>query len=139
MSDPVPFDYQDWAAAYPEFSNVTETQITMRILPLARQVIAGFIGCVTDPQEQINFLWLMVAHLCQLNFGTAASPATGLVGRVASATEGSVSVQLDFQATQNQAWYVQTSYGALFWQLARPYWLGGFSFPAPAPTPFPYR
>jgi len=135
----VTFVYADWALAYPEFSNVTESQITARILPSAKQAIAGFIDCVVAPQDQTNFLWLMVAHLCMLNFGTAKSPATGLVGRISSATEGSVSVDVEFTATKAQAWYVQTTYGALFWQLARPYWLGGFSYPAPPPTPFPYR
>ena len=90
----ITFDYAAWAAAYPEFSNVTEPQITARILPSAQQAIAGFIGNVIDPQQQTNFLWLMVAHLCKLNFGVVGSPATGLVGRISSATEGSVSVDV---------------------------------------------
>lgn len=135
----VTFDYAAWSQAYPEFSNVTQQQIDARILPVANQAIAGFIGCVASAQDQTNFLWLMVAHLCMLNFGTAKSPATGLVGRISSATEGSVSVDVDFTTSKAQAWYAQTTYGATFWQLAKPYWLGPWSYPAPPPTPFPYR
>ncbi|MDE3023802.1 MAG: DUF4054 domain-containing protein, partial [Pseudomonadota bacterium] len=51
--------------------------------------------------------------------GQAASP---LVGRINSATEGSVSVTADMGAVTNtQAWYMQTKYGAAYWQASAPY------------------
>ena len=51
--------------------------------------------------------------------GEAASP---LVGRINNATEGSVTVGTDMgQVPFTAAWFLQTKYGAAFWQATAPF------------------
>ena len=60
----------------------------------------------------------------QLAAGAAnAAGVLPLVGRVASASEGSVSVSLEYASSTsvNQAWFFQTPYGAQFWQATAAY------------------
>jgi hypothetical protein len=125
-----PFVYADWAAAYPEFNanppayaGVTEAMIDARILPSANEMI-GNNGAspVADIAQQTNFLWLAVAHLCQLSFGSQTVPASSLAGVVTSATQGTVSVSASYgPMTANSAFWLQTSYGRLLWQLMAPF------------------
>ncbi|MET2743995.1 DUF4054 domain-containing protein, partial [Staphylococcus caprae] len=43
-----------------------------------------------------------------------------VVGRVASATEGSVSISLDYGTMgNNERFYLQTPYGNLYWQMTK--------------------
>ncbi len=75
--------------------------------------------------QRYLFLHLITAHLSALSFGTtgkngqAASP---LVGRINSATEGSVTVQAEFKVPDGtpQFW-AQTKYGVMFWTAAAGY------------------
>ena len=61
-------------------------------------------------------LGMVTAHIAALNAPLSGHPASTLVGRISSATEGSVTV-----ATQNDyppgtaQWWQQTKYGAAFW------------------------
>lgn len=118
----VPFDFQAFISAYPEF-NVPPTVLT----PERGQSLFTRAGLYFDngpaapakwritPEMQTEIMYLLTAHLAQLSIGSNGQPASGLVGRIASAAEGSVNVSLDFPATPNNAWYLQTQYGAEFW------------------------
>ena len=67
---------------------------------------------------------LPTAHIAQL-FAPMANgqPASTLVGRINSATQGSVSVQAAYSnnVTEQMAWFVQTQYGAMYWVATAPY------------------
>lgn len=122
----VQFDLAAWRALYPQFSAVTDDQIEDLCLPIAEVACRNDGGGpVTKASIQTTLLNLMVAHVAQLNFAPTAAGITpggsGVVGRVNSATEGSVSVQAEMAATQNSQWYLQTQYGATYWQLTAPY------------------
>gem|GEM_PF-938103 len=121
MGVAVTFVYSDWSAAYPQFSNVTPTQINGPVLTLAQVYCRNDGGGpIDDPTMQLQALWLMVAHVAQLMYGSTTQPVSGLVGRVGSASEGSVSVSADFpQGSPNGAWFNQTQYGAMFYQLIK--------------------
>ena len=136
------FSYSDWIALFPQFgvttpgyTALTESQVTDVILPLAEQYCQGVL-CATQnkPALQTQFLNLMVAHIAQLLFGSSNQPLSGLVGRVTDASQGSVSVSVEFPTTPDNAWFLQTTYGALFWQLSLPFRLGRY---VPKPTPQP--
>jgi hypothetical protein len=120
MGVQVTFDYASWAALFPQFSPaLTQQQVTTLILPLAQQYNRNDGGgpvCTAALQTQL--LNLMVAHVAELLFGPDGSgkPA-GLVGRITDATEGSVSVGAEFPTTANNAWLLQTQFGAMWWQL----------------------
>lgn len=81
---------------------------------------------VKDAGQRQALLHLLVAHLAQLNGGTEttanAQASAGLVGRISSASQGSVSVSADYGAVTNaQAWYAQTPYGAQYWVMTARY------------------
>ena len=109
----ITFDPVAWALLFPQFSNLNSNQLTQVILPVAEQYSANDgSGPVCNPATQTQLLNLMVAHVAQLLFGSTLQPLSPLVGRISSATEGSVSVVTDFPETPTTAWYNQTQYGA---------------------------
>jgi len=76
--------------------------------------------------QRYLFLHMITAHIAQLNMpiATAAgsTPSSPLVGRINSATEGSVTVQTEFKVPDGtpQFW-AQTKYGVAFWVAASQY------------------
>jgi hypothetical protein len=68
-------------------------------------------------------LGLLVAHITALFNGVNGQPPQGVVGRVSQATEGSVSVAIEWGGTiaMAQAYYLQTQWGALYWQSTATY------------------
>lgn len=123
MGVAVAFNYPNWIALFPEFtSTVNSTQATTLVLPLAESYTRNDGGGpVTDIPTQTNLLNLMVAHVAQLLYGSSAQPLSPIVGRVASATQGSVSVSTDMPSNPDDAWYLQTRYGAMWLRMAQPW------------------
>lgn len=128
MGVQVTFNYQNWAATFPQFSPaLSEVQVTDLILPIAEIYCRNDGGGpVTKAATQTVLLNLMVAHVAQLMFGPngagiTGSGGSGIVGRIADATEGSVSVSADFPSTPNNAWFLQTTFGAAFWTATASY------------------
>jgi len=81
---------------------------------------------VVDIGERKILLHLLMAHFATLNGfnNPAGTPSTsGLVGRVSSATEGSVTVSMDYGASigEQQAYFLQTPFGADFWAKTKKY------------------
>lgn len=79
-----------------------------------------------------TMLYLLTAHVAWLNCPRDASgnpaatgaPGSPLVGRVSSASEGSVSVQTEWNsgdASSLEAYLTQTKYGAEYWAASAPY------------------
>ena len=135
------FDYAKWSAMFPYLAagGVTE--------PIARGFfdIAGLLlandDCspITDTDKRLVLLNYVTAHLARLAGYPVAAGGTaqpdGMVGRVSSATEGTVSVSTDYGAVrENQAWWLQTQEGATFWQLTR--FLRTARYLAPPPRNF---
>lgn len=84
---------------------------------------SGPIGSATLQSALLNML---TAHIAQLfapkdpagNPSAAGSSTAGVVGRVQSATEGSVSIStaaLEGFRTAQASWLAQTQYGAMYW------------------------
>lgn len=122
MGVQITFNYAQWTLLFPQFSNLTSDQVVGVVLPLAEQYCRNDGGGpVSSAATQTNLLNLMVAHCCQLLYGSTTQPLSPLVGRINSATEGSVSVQTDFPTTPNNAWFLQTQFGAMFWQASSVY------------------
>lgn len=104
----------DFKAAYPEFSAVPDA--TLSAYFLRSQLFLVNEDCpVQDEAKRLQLYWLLVAHIAQLSGALNPGGVPGPVGRTSSATEGSVSVSLEFNATMGASWFVQTPYGAQFW------------------------
>lgn len=113
----VSFDSAAFLLRYPEFSTVP--------VPLLEQyfIEAGVYCNNTDTSPVTNeplrsiLLNMLTAHLAKLYSGANGQGAAGMVGRINSATEGSVSVSAEMgPATGSNAWFLQTQYGAAYWQ-----------------------
>lgn len=71
-----------------------------------------------DTRRQL--LYMLTAHIATINDNN--ENGNPLVGRVSSATEGSVSISADYgQMGNNERWYLQTPHGAMYWQLTAKY------------------
>jgi hypothetical protein len=124
----VTFDNPTWIAMFPEFSAVGAT------LGLSYFNRASLL-CANDASNPANanpgmlqtLLYLLTSHIAWLNAprdangvpaatGQSASP---IVGRINTASEGSVSVGADMgdasAGSPSQPWYMQTKYGAEYW------------------------
>lgn len=137
---PITFDYNRWLVMFPELSGITSAalySIDASGLPFGYWVTAGeFIrndggSPVQDPVVLADLLYLTTAHLVYLlSPRTNGVPTTGgtelpsqMVGRINTATEGSVSVgsELPGNLPAAAAWWAQTSYGFTVWGKLAPY------------------
>ncbi|WAX22786.1 hypothetical protein MAJJADAN_00024 [Pseudomonas phage Amjad_SA] len=115
----VAFDPVAFKLAYPEFAAATDPFLESCFDQATLYLSNGDCSPITDLAKREKLLWMLTAHIAQLR--GALNPAgpgggPGLVGRVSSATEGSVSVSTEFPMTPSSAWFNQTTYGAMFWQ-----------------------
>lgn len=112
----VVFDPADFKARYPEFAAVGD--------PLLQAYFgeAGLYLSNTDNSPVQNvalravFLNMLTAHIAALGGALSSDGQPRPVGRVSSATEGSVSASMEYLAPGSSAWFAQTQYGAAFWQ-----------------------
>lgn len=117
MSGVVVFDYTAWLARYPEFSSVS--QATAQQFFNEAQLYVDNTPCsiVCDTDLRAILLNQITAHIAALNAPLNGQPSSPLVGRISNASEGSVSVQAQYDVAPGSAqWFSQTKYGAAFWQ-----------------------
>ncbi|MER9375998.1 DUF4054 domain-containing protein [Mesorhizobium sp. M0491] len=113
----VDFSYANFVAIFPQFASLSQPQVEQGALPVAVLYCRNDGGGpVTNAETQTTLLNLMVAHICQLMYGANGQAPAGIVGRISNAAEGSVSVQAEFPMTPSNAWFMQTPFGAAFWQ-----------------------
>ena len=117
MGVQVNFSGSAFLALFPQFSGLTSDQLTTLVLPIAELYCRNDGGGpVSTAATQSSLLNLMVAHVATLMFPPLASPAGAVpaVGRLSSASQGSVSVALEFPQNPNDAWFNTTQYGSAF-------------------------
>jgi Protein of unknown function (DUF4054) len=121
----VVFSQDAFNQRYPEFAP------TVAAFPTAPQACFDEAGIYCDNTDfsrvpvsiRTVLLNMLTAHILFIGYGiVGVSPASQAVGRVQSAGEGSVNVSLDMgPVTNTQAWYLQTKYGAAYWQASAAY------------------
>lgn len=106
---------------YPEFSNITDGQLEMILEQAPLYLDNTILSCVADEAKRATLLYMIAAHLCYLRLGDAkGNGGSGIVGRISSASEGSVSVSSDMGSTPfRYSWYAQSPYGMDFWQATK--------------------
>lgn len=124
----VPFDAAAFIARFPQFAaynTATPSGLQMFFDEAALLLKNNQNSLVKDLAERSILLNMLTAHIATLGGVVAAGGAgstAGQVGRVSSATEGSVSASLDMGAVYGTAaWYMQTQWGAQYWALTAPY------------------
>lgn len=136
----VVFDPVSFKTRYPEFALVPDAYLAECFEDATLYLSNSDCSPVRDLDRRRRLLYMLTAHIAQLSgaldlyaaSGEGSSGGIGQVGRIASATEGSVSVSFDYgQVSGSYAWFVQTPYGAAFWQATSS--LRGFRY-VPRPT-----
>lgn len=124
----VVFDPDAFVLRYPSFAayNAAHPGMLQMFFDEATLLLANdYRSKVCDLNERRMLLNMLTAHIAQLagvlSAGGAGSTATQ-VGRVSSATEGSVSASLDNGTVYaSAAWYQQTQYGSQYWAMTAKY------------------
>lgn len=123
----VVFDPAQFKLAFPEFAAVPDARLEV-LFTLAEGLLDNTdASIVTDLKTRTSMFYYIVAHMLTLYgtsvVGTPGGSPSGVVGRLASATEGTVSSSFEFNvpASPGAAWWNQTQYGALYWMLMAPY------------------
>jgi hypothetical protein len=129
------WDYDKFVTMFPAFATNPPEPTLQSYFDMAGIWIRNDgTGPVRDPVFQQSLMLMITAHLAQLFNGPDGTGTSGLVGRISSATEGSVTVATEMESTLNSAWFSQTPYGALFWQATAAY--RTFARYIPGPTRF---
>lgn len=119
MDGVVVFDPVEFRQLYP---SITATDVQLEDYFAMAETFLDNTKCsvVKDLAVRKRMLYLLVAHIATLT--GMAEKGNPVVGRIGSATEGSVSVSLDYGAMgNNERWYLQTPWGAMYWQLTKKY------------------
>lgn len=110
----------DFKAAYPEFVAISDARCIIMFDLAAQGILDNTDNSpVMDLADRTQLFWLLVAHLLTL-FAVGADGSERPVGRVDTATEGSVSVGFAYElpaGSAMSAWFNQTKYGALYWMM----------------------
>jgi hypothetical protein len=113
----VAFDPTAFQAAYPSFASVPDAVLTGNFNLATLQLNNSYCSAVQDEPTRAQLLNLLTAHITALLNGVNGKPPSGAVGRISSATQGSVTVQMEFKTDSEAAsYYQQTQWGATFWQ-----------------------
>lgn len=113
----VAFDYSLWSLRYPELAGSVKAALATMYFSEATLFLDNSDNSrVTDLVQRAMLLNMLVAHIAALNAPMNGQPSAPLVGRIASATEGSVTVAATMDLPPGSAqWFAQTKYGAAFW------------------------
>jgi hypothetical protein len=113
------FDYGSWSAQYPDLVptvSSAQAQAYWNIAVLYHRNDGG--GPISDVTMQQTLLNMVTAHIAMLRSSDSqGNPPPTLVGRIASASEGSVSASTDYPVSPSGAWFNQTQPGAMYWEL----------------------
>jgi hypothetical protein len=119
MDDVVVFDLVEFRALYP---SITAIDAQLEDYFAMAETFLDNTACsvVKDLSARKRMLYLLVAHIAMLT--GMAEKGNPVVGRISNATEGTVSVALDYGTMgNNERWYLQTPWGAMYWQLTKRY------------------
>lgn len=125
----VAFDPIWFKAVYPEFASLSDAQCQNAFVKATFLCDNTDCSVITDGSPmgmRATALAALTAHFLALaGLGDGNSSRQGLVGRISSAGQGSVNVSVDMPTNANTAWYMQTQYGATYWQMVKGFVLGG--------------
>ena len=106
-------------AAYPTFK-ATDAQFELWFVEAGMLINNTPQSCIKNLGEREVLMFLLMAHFAELQARVEAGNSA--VGRLASASEGSVSVSFDNgSSTLSSAWYQQTPYGSKYWAMTARY------------------
>lgn len=119
MDGVVVFDPDEFRALYPTIKS-SDAQLEDYFAMAETFLDNTKCSVVKDLKARKRMLYLLVAHIATLT--GQAEAGNNVVGRISSATEGTVSIGLDYgDMGKQERWYMQTPWGAMYWQLTKRY------------------
>lgn len=119
MSGVVVFKPAEFRLLYPSIT-ATDGQLEMYFAMAETFLDNTECSLVKDLKVRKIMLYLLVAHIAALN--QRSESGSPVVGRIASASEGTVSIGLDYgNMGNNERWYLQTPWGSDYWQMTKMY------------------
>lgn len=113
----VVFNSTTFKARYPEFAAVSDDLLAACFVEAGLYLSNEDNSRVQDITRRELLLNMLTAHIATLGGALSADSQPRPVGRMSSASEGSVSVSFDATFPPGSAsWFNQTQYGAAFWQ-----------------------
>lgn len=118
----VTFDPIAFVQRYPEFAMVSAPLLSSYFSEATLYLSNTPASRVSDLGQRSVLLNMLVAHIAALYAGVNGDSPSPLVGRINTASEGSVSVAADMGGVPGTAaWFMQTKYGASYWQATARY------------------
>lgn len=112
----VTIDYANWALRFPELASSVPQALAQLYFNEACDMALPLANDYSLAGTAYRLLNLLTAHIAALNAPLNGQPSSPLVGRINSASEGSVSVQTQFDAPPGTPqWFMQTKYGSAYW------------------------
>lgn len=124
----VVLDIAKFRAMFPEFSNVSNELLPFLFDQATDYLNNSDFSLVDDVIKRERLLYLLMAHLAYVRYGDVnGNGGSGMVGRISSASEGSVSVSSDIGPVEfRYAWYTQSPYGMDYWQATKVYRMANY-------------
>lgn len=122
MSNVFVFDPVAFKAAFPQFASFTDEQLTWFFESVENTYVDNTESSCFTLADRKKWFFLLVAHKAELQ-NRINSGNSGLVGRISSATEGSVSISSDYTmgSGAQEQWLKQTPYGAEYYAATASY------------------
>ncbi len=120
----VTLDVTEWKEKYPQYSGLTDSQVEDLFYAATSYLENNDMSAVGDEERRKYFLYLLTAHLAFLLYPDSSGKGGngGMVGRISSASEGSVSVGSGLSNVPfNAEFFLQSTYGYMFWQATQVY------------------
>lgn len=117
----VVFDPAAFKVRYPEFRSADDIVLAECFGEAGLYLSNADNSPVQNIAQRTLLLNMLTAHIATIGGALAADNLPLPVGRVSQAGEGSVSAGFEYATPGKQAWFVQTQYGAAYWQATLPY------------------
>lgn len=112
----VVFDPAAFKVRYPEFVGVSDAMLSACFLEAGLYLSNSDVSPVQNIIRRTLYLNMLTAHIAYMSGTLSADGIPRPVGRISQAGEGSVSAGFEYGTPGTQAWFVQSQYGAAFWQ-----------------------
>lgn len=112
----VVFDPAAFKDRYIEFNCVSDSALLACFNEAGLYLSNADNSPVQNIARRTLLLNMLTAHIAYIGGLTSADKQARPVGRVNSATEGTVSIGLEYGVPGTAAWFQQSQYGAAFWQ-----------------------
>ena len=112
----VAFDPVQFKARYPEFAAVSNVLLSFCFTEAGLYLSNTDASPVQNIPRRTLLLNMLTAHIAFMGGALSADGQPRPVGRISQAGEGSVSASFEYGTPGTQAWFIQTQYGASFFQ-----------------------